>query len=172
MVSRVFLNVMAEALRLIGQGGVETRGRKPKDFDPGEKLPAGAIPWKVYDQAFRKLLPRGISRRRVNGSINQSDVLQPMREQLARERVATRARNNATKCNNPYPHLAKGAAKIHARRILFLAEVAQCIAELRRNGIRVSTKSVIRALSIKGIQAGTTTTQRAIREIRLGLPHR
>lgn len=172
MVSREFLDVMKEARRLISQGGVETRGRKPKDFDPGEKLPAGAIPLKVHDQAFRKLFPRGMSRRRVNGGINEVDVLQSMREQLALKRVATRAHNNTTGGKSPYPHLVRGAATIHARRILFLAEVAQCISELRSDATRVSTKSVIRALSVRGIQAGTTTTQRAIREIRLGLPHR
>ena len=164
-------DVKEEALRLIRQGGVETRGRKPKDFDPNEHLPGGSIPWKVYEKAFKTLLPRGVGVRKVRAvSINEIDVLGPMRAELTQERVHARRYNNISQGRKPYPHLEKGATQARLQRQLFLFHIAACIGELSARGTRVSTKSVMRALSLKGIEAGITTTQRAIREIRLGLP--
>lgn len=153
------------------QGGVETRGRKPKDFDPSDNLPQSSIPWKVYDQAFRKLYPHGDRKPAATSDINENDILKPIREQLVRERLASRTRNSISRGSGPYPHLKKGASDIRKKRIVFLAQVSQCIEDLSNRGVRVSTKSVQRELSLKRIEAGTTTTQRAIRQIRLGLPH-
>ncbi len=177
--------VKEEALRLIRMGGVETRGRKSADvkreaLTPNAKPctmwstepPPGLIPWKVLTQAYKNVYPRGRPARAERIGRNETDILGPLRAELSREHVLTRATKKIANGNDPYKHLKDGARAAHVKRARFLEVVSECMTELRAEGTPVKTKSVVRRLLQKDIRAGTTTTQRAIREIRLGLTRR
>jgi hypothetical protein len=175
--------VMAEARRLLAMGGVETRGRRPKPdpkspvrVDPEEPRIAwpeykSGIPWKVYDQAFRKLYPRGLPRTLRSNAFKESEILQAARQRAAENRLSTRRYNNEQRGSTPYEHLAIGSKIAHKKRIAFLAKVAICSVEVANGGKRVTAKAVVRKLELMLNREGVSviTVQRALRDIRLGL---